>query len=174
MNTRYTVKFRRRREGKTDYHRRVKLLTSQKSLLVFRKLSRTLIGQITQFNPKGDKILVNVNSKELEKYGWKLSKKNTPAAYLTGFLIAKKAGKSKAGNLIADFGIINPTKGSVKYAFLKGASDGGLNVMHSPDFFPEENRIKGEHIASYSSNPEYKNITRIFEEVKSKIESQNG
>lgn len=169
MNTRYTVKYKRRREGKTNYTTRIKLLSSKKNLVVFRKLARTIIGQIAQFTNKGDNILASVNSKELRKYGWKSSVNNLPASYLTGFLLAKKS-KSKSGEMIVDFGIISPTKGSSKYAFIKGAVDGGLKIIHSPDKFPEEKRIQGEHIASYSKSSEAKNIKKMFEDTKKKIE----
>ncbi len=170
MNTKYTVKYRRRREGKTNYHDRIKMLKSGKNILIFRKLARTIVGQIVMFNEKGDIILTSVNSKELEKYGWKGSKNNLPAAYLSGFLLAKKA-KDQKGELVVNFGIINPTKGCAKYAFLKGAIDGGLKAIHSPDSFPDESRIKGEHIVAYSKKGDAKEISRTFEEAKKKIES---
>ena len=170
MNTRYTVKYRRRREGKTNYSDRIKLIKSGKNILVFRKLARTMIGQIVSFSDKGDIVISSINSKELAKYGWNGSKNNIPAAYLSGFLLAKKA-KDQKGELVTNFGIINPTKGCSKYAFLKGVIDGGLQVAHSPDSFPEESRIKGEHIAAYSKSEESKKTVNVFEEVKKKIES---
>jgi len=169
MNTRFTVKYRRRIEGKTNYSNRIKLLSSRKNLLIFRKLSRTVVGSIAKFSPKGDIILSNANSKELEKYGWSLSKKNVPAAYLTGFLLAKKAGKKNVGELVADFGIIGPTKGSAKYSFLKGAVDGGLKIRHSAESFPDESRITGKHIEKFSKSPDAKNVSGIFEDAKKKI-----
>ena len=85
MNTRYIVKNRRRMEGKTNYRKRVKLLSSKKPIIVFRKGSKSIIAQISSFDPKGDKMILQVNSVELKKYGWNISKKNIPAAYLTGF-----------------------------------------------------------------------------------------
>ncbi|RLF87802.1 50S ribosomal protein L18, partial [Thermococci archaeon] len=36
------------------------------------------------------------------------------------------------------------------FAVLKGAVDAGLNVPHSPEIFPEDYRIRGEHIANYA------------------------
>jgi len=180
MNRRYTVKQRRRIAGKTNYNKRIKLLSSKKNLLIFRKLSRILVAQIVKFEPKGDSVIASANSRELEKYGWTLGRKNIPAAYLTGFLIAKKS-KSQKGDIIANFGILSPTKGSAKFAFLKGAIDGGLKVIHSPDAFPDEARIKGKHIEAYvaakkdrlqfSKSHDAKNVSKIFDEVKKKIES---
>jgi large subunit ribosomal protein L18 len=179
MNSRYCVKYKRRRDGKTNYTKRIKLLSSKKNLVVFRKLSRILLAQIVKFDAKGDSVLASVSSKELEKYGWKFSKKNLPAAYLTGYLLAKKA--KEQGELIVNFGIINPTKGASNYAFLKGALDGGLKIAHSTDLFPDDARIKGTHIEKlaaaghdklqFSKTPDAKSISKIFEDVKKKIAS---
>jgi len=181
MNPQYTVKNRRRREGSTNYQKRIRLLSSKRGIIIFRKLSRTIVAQITKFDPKGDAILASANSKELEKFGWKLSKKSIPAAYLTGFLLAKKTGKKNMGDLIVNFGILSPTKGSAKYAFIMGAVDGGLKVIHSADAFPDDSRVKGKHIELYagsskdkiqfSKSQDAKNILKIFDETKNKIES---
>jgi len=181
MNSRYCVKFRRRLEGKTNYSKRIKLLSSKKNIVVFRKLSRVLTAQIVRFDPKGDFVLATASSRELEKHGWKLSKKNVPAAYLTGLLLAKKSAGKKLGELVANFGVINPVRGSSNYAFLKGAVDGGLKIAHSPEPFPDEKRIRGEHIEKYANSSHDKNqflktadakkLTRIFDETKKKIES---
>ncbi|MBT3583115.1 50S ribosomal protein L18, partial [Candidatus Woesearchaeota archaeon] len=43
---RYTVKFRRRRAGKTNYHNRLALLLSRKPRLVIRKTNKYIICQI--------------------------------------------------------------------------------------------------------------------------------
>lgn len=179
MKSRFHTKYRRRREGKTNYTKRIKLLSSKKNMVVFRKLSRILTSQIVKFDIKGDKVLASASSKELEKYGWKLGKKNLPAAYLTGLLLARKAKSLKTGELIAHYGVTNPTKGSAHYAFLKGAIEGGLKIAHSPEPFPEEKRIKGEHIEKFaasghdkmqfSKKPDAKTISKSFDEVKKKI-----
>lgn|SRR3989338_8146313 len=178
MNTRYIVKHRRRREGRTNYTKRVKLLISQSPVVRFRKGSKNIIAQITAFDQKGDKTVLYANSSELKNHGWTLSRKNIPAAYLTGLLLAKK-NKNKLGEIIADFGIKKPSKGSASYAFLKGVLDGGLNVICSKDPFPSEDRISGKHISSYSSGKHQKTqfsktpgtagIEKLFIEVKNKI-----
>ncbi|MEM4336740.1 MAG: 50S ribosomal protein L18 [Candidatus Woesearchaeota archaeon] len=180
MNTRYVVKYRRRREGKTNYKKRIKLLLSKLPLVRFRKGSKTITAQISVFNPKGDKIILSVNSSELSKYGWNLSKKNLPAAYLTGLLLAKKNNKNKEiKRVIIDFGIKKPTKGFSGYSFVKGLIDGGMEVLCSQESFPAEDRIRGKHIADFCSStkkkeqfsktPESKNIEKIFLDVKNKI-----
>lgn len=156
----YNVGFRRKREGRTDYSRRRKLLLIGKPRLVIRKSLKNIICQIIEYASKGDKVLVSASSKNLEKFGWKGNKGNVPSAYLTGFLLGAKA-KSKVKELIVDLGLSYGIKGSREYAALKGAVDGGLNIRCSPKIFPSEERIKGTHINE--------NLTKIFDDVKSNI-----
>jgi len=179
MNTRYIVKNRRRREGRTNYRKRIRLLTSEMPIVRFRKGSKSLTAQITFFEPKGDRTISSVNSSELKKFGWNLSGKNIPAAYLTGLLFARKNKGSKTGEIIIDFGIKKPANGSVSYAFLKGAIDGGLKILCSDAAFPSEDRINGKHISSFysskhqksqfSKTPEAGKIEKLVSEVKERI-----
>ena len=67
----YLVSFRRRREGKTNYKKRLALVKSGLPKLVVRKSNRYIVCQLIQFDPRGDKVLLHVNSKQLEKFGWK-------------------------------------------------------------------------------------------------------
>ena len=85
-NTTYSVKFRRRRENKTNYKKRLNLIKSKEIRLVLRPTNKYVIAQLVEFHQDGDKIIVSANSKDLKKYGWNISCSNTPAAYLTGFL----------------------------------------------------------------------------------------
>ncbi len=148
---RYKVKFRRRREGKTDYRKRLALLKGGKPRMVVRKTNRYIIVQFVEFKPEGDRVLAYAFSKELSKYGWPYSGKSLPAAYLTGYLAAKRALDAGINEAILDIGRYTSTKGSRLYAALKGAVDAGLQVPHSEEVLPEEERIRGEHIASWAS-----------------------
>jgi large subunit ribosomal protein L18 len=145
-----TIYFRRRREGKTDYRKRLKLLLSGKQRLVVRLTSRNVRAQIISFTPTGDKVLVAAESKELEKHGWNFSKSNLPAAYLLGVLIGKKAMGKKVTEAILDKGISPTMKGSKMFAVLKGAVDAGLNVPYSENILPSDERVSGKHIADYA------------------------
>jgi large subunit ribosomal protein L18 len=149
-NSTYHVPFRRRREGKTNYYRRRELLKSGKIRLVVRcTLSHTIV-QFAKAELEGDRILVSATSKELiNKYGWKAPTGNLPAAYLTGFLAGLKAKKAGIDEAILDVGIKKPVRGSRIYAGLKGVLDAGVFVSHSKEVLPDEDRIKGKHIASY-------------------------
>lgn len=144
-NNTYAVAYRRKREGKTDYKKRMKLLLGTKPRLTVRRSLKHITMQIIEFNPKGDKVTASAHSKELAKQGWKGSTNNTSAAYLTGMLLAKKAGNKAC---VLDLGQQTSVKGSILYAAVKGAIDGGLNIPCSEEVFPDEKRIRGEHIAT--------------------------
>ncbi len=109
---RYKVPLRRRREGKTNYRKRLKLLLSRKPRLVVRITNRRVIAQIVEYAPEGDRVVVGVDSAMLREYGWKGDLNNTPAAYLTGILIAKKALQKGIGEAVLDIGLHTPTRGS--------------------------------------------------------------
>ncbi|AJC71254.1 50S ribosomal protein L18 [Thermococcus guaymasensis DSM 11113] len=148
---RYRVPFRRRREGKTNYHKRLKLLKSKKPRLVVRKTLNHHIAQIIVYDPKGDRTIVSAHTRELIRdFGWKGHTGNTPSAYLLGLLIGYKAKQAGIEEAILDIGLHPPTKGSSVFAVLKGAVDAGLNVPHSEEIFPEDYRIRGEHVAEYA------------------------
>jgi len=156
------VDFRRRREGKTNYSRRMKLLKSGKPRLVIRKTNKYIIAQIVKSKEAQDFVIAYANSKELAKFGWQHGFKNVPAAYLTGFLLARKA-KGKITDAILDIGLQRSTKGSRIYAAVKGAIDAGLQIKCSEKMWNEE-RIRGKHLK--------KNVEKDIEEVKKKIEAR--
>jgi len=59
---RYSVKPRRRREGKTDYRKRLKLLRSRKVRMVVRKSIKNTQIQFVEYKEGGDNILVRGGS----------------------------------------------------------------------------------------------------------------
>ena len=147
MGPRYNVKPRRRREGRTDYRKRLNLLRSGKTRLVVRKTLNNTIIQFIEYKEGGDNILVSANSSELKKkYGWKFSTSTTPAAYLTGLLAGKKAKDRGIGECVFDVGRHAPVKGSRIFASLKGVTDSGINCPHSEEKIPTEDRIMGKHL----------------------------
>ncbi len=153
--------FKRKRLGKTNYRKRLKLLLANKPRLVVRKSLKNILVQIVEYNGKGDKVILSAHSSELKKYGWQGSKGNIPASYLIGLLIGNKAKKKDIKGLVLDIGLQNSVKGSRIYSLLKGCIDTGLKIPHSKDILPIEDRIKGKHIKNFDSNK--------FEEVKNKI-----
>ncbi|MBI5073060.1 50S ribosomal protein L18 [Candidatus Woesearchaeota archaeon] len=165
-----TIPYRRRREDKTNYKKRLKLLLANKPRLVIRKSLKNIVLQVIEYGEKGDKIIASAHTHELKKYDWKYNGGNIPSAYLTGLLIGKKAAK-KCKEVIVDLGLQNPAKGTRLYAAMKGAIDAGLQTPHDPSIFPAEARIKGEHIAKNTllKEAKAKDISKAFEECKQKI-----
>jgi len=94
---RYQVKFRRRREGKTDYRQRKRLCAQDKNKystpkyrLVVRFTNKFVICQIAYAQIDGDKIMCSASSAELSRYGLSVGLKNYAAAYCTGLLVARR------------------------------------------------------------------------------------
>jgi large subunit ribosomal protein L18 len=152
--SRYKTPFKRRKEGKTDYGARLKLIELDKHRFVVRVTSNHTIAQIIDVELQGDNTLISAHSQELKELGWLGSGKNTSAAYLTGYLCGKKAQKEGIKDAVLDMGLQPSTKGSRVYAVLKGALDAGLNIPHNEVILPDEDRIKGEHIVEYAQSLE--------------------
>lgn len=169
------IPYRRKRRGKTNYPKRIRLLLARKPRLVIRLTGRQLLAQLIEFQLSGDLVLLGINSSALQKYGWGFSFKNLPAAYLTGYLLGKKALQKKIKEAILDVGFRPPIKGSRLYACLKGAVDAGLKVPHSPEVFPSPERLSGRHIQDYAAktkkDKELK-IAELFQKTKQKIEQE--
>src|SRR5712692_3951721 len=149
---RYSVPFRRRREGKTDYKLRKALVRSGRPRAVVRLTNKYVYIQITEATLQGDLVRASASSKELSKLGWKGGQGNLPSAYLTGALAARRAIAKGVKEAILDIGLKGPTKGSKLFAVLKGLADSGLAVPHSPERLPSMERIGGSHIASYAKS----------------------
>jgi large subunit ribosomal protein L5e len=95
--SRFQVKYRRRREGKTDYYARKRLVTqaknkynSPKYRLVVRITNKDIICQIVHAKLQGDFVLAAAYSHELPRYGIKHGLTNWAAAYATGLLVARR------------------------------------------------------------------------------------
>jgi len=156
------VPFRRRREGKTDYRRRLALVKSGETRLVVRRTSGNVIVQFVDWGQDGDSVKATAVAQELKKMGWEGSAKNTPAAYLTGLLAGKRAAAAGVENAVLDIGRHVPTKGSRVFAALKGVLDAGIEVPHGDDsIYPSEERLNGAFLELESN----------FNAVKAKIGS---
>lgn len=166
MKNAYEVKFKRRREGKTDYKKRLALLKSGKSRLVVRRKNKMMIAQVMAYEPEGDKTLVNTTSLELKKYGYAGHLGNVCAAYLTGFLCGRKALKKGISEAILDIGRHSPVSGSNVFAALSGAVDAGMKIPYSDDILPEKERTSGKKIE------EYRKVSLNVDKVKKEIEAK--
>jgi len=168
----YRVPRKRRREGKTNYHRRYVYVRSRATRFVVRKSNRYLTLQIIKPTPLGDITLASVHTSELlKKLGWRGGLKSTPAAYLAGVLLGIKARLMGVEEAVLDIGMHTPSRGSKIFAAVKGALDAGLKIPVNEDMIPGWDRIRGGDIARYaeelySKDPE--RFKRQFSEILSR------
>lgn len=94
---RYQVKFKRRREGVTDYYARKRLVVQDKNKyntpkyrMIVRFTNKDVICQIAYARIEGDVIICAAYAHELPRYGVKVGLTNYAAAYCTGLLLARR------------------------------------------------------------------------------------
>jgi len=94
---RYQVKFRRRREGRTDYFARKRLVIQDKNKyntpkyrMIVRTSNTDVCCQIAYARLEGDIVICAAYSHELPRYGVKVGLTNYAAAYCTGLLLARR------------------------------------------------------------------------------------
>jgi len=94
---RFQVKFRRRREGKTDFFARKRLVVQDKNKyntpkyrMIVRFTNKDIICQVAYAKIEGDVVICAAYAHELPKYGVKVGLTNYAAAYCTGLLLARR------------------------------------------------------------------------------------
>lgn len=94
---RYQVKFRRRREGKTDYYARKRLTIQDKNKyntpkyrMIVRFTNKDIICQVAYARIQGDIMMCAAYANELPRFGVKVGLTNYAAAYCTGLLLARR------------------------------------------------------------------------------------
>jgi large subunit ribosomal protein L5e len=97
---RYQVKYKRRREGKTDYRARIRLINQDKNKyntpkyrFVVRFTNKDIVAQIIYSSIAGDLVMAAAYSHELPHYGLEVGLTNYAAAYCTGLLLARRVLK---------------------------------------------------------------------------------
>lgn len=160
---RYRVPFRRRRQGRTDYRVRAKLLRGGKTRVVVRKTLNQTIVQFVVTDATGDRVVASAQSLELKEHGWVAGTGNLPAAYLTGFLAGRRASAKGVTEAVLDLGVQRPSKGGRLFGALQGLLDSGVAVPHSPKVLPSKERLRGAHIGEA--------VASQFDSVKSKLEA---
>lgn len=125
--SRYQTKFKRRRQGKTDYYARKRLVTQAKNKynapkyrLVVRFTNKDIIMQLVTSEIAGDKVFVAAYAHELKAYGIEHGLTNWAAAYATGLLIARRA-LSKLGLEETFVGVEEPDG---EFTLTEAAEDG--------------------------------------------------
>jgi len=94
---RFQVKFKRRRQGKTDYYARKRLTVQDKNKyntpkyrLIVRFTNKDVIAQFAYSRIVGDVVVCAAYAHELPQYGIKGGLTNYAAAYATGLLLARR------------------------------------------------------------------------------------
>jgi large subunit ribosomal protein L18 len=182
--------FKRRRNGLTNYRKRLALLKSGKPRLVVRKSNKHVKVQFIEYVPNGDRVICEANSKELSKIF--PERANLPTTYLTSLLAAKRALAKGVKEFVLDIGLARPTKNNFCFVAAKAAIDAGLVSNFGAEI--DEKRVRGEHIKEYAlllkkQDPEkYKRqfseylkqnflpeeIDKLFEEAKKKVLEWSG
>jgi len=153
------MEFRRKREGKTDYRKRIKSVASGEPRLVVRRRLNNFTVQLISYAHSGDITAASAHSRELRTYKYEGHLGNVKSAYLTGFLCGKRALGNGYKEAVLDIGRATPIKGSNVFAALKGAVDAGLKISHTSEVLPAEDRIKG--------------VEKIIESIKKKSRVSN-
>tara|TARA_B100001750_G_scaffold78548_1_gene62348 strand:- start:40 stop:528 length:489 start_codon:yes stop_codon:yes gene_type:complete len=140
----YSKILKRIRNEKTNYKKRKIMLMSKRDFIAINVTNENTQVQILKPEITGDKVIVSAHSRFLLKDGWKGSRKNIPAAYLTGYFAGKKALSKGVDNAIVYSGTRKYTQRMA--AVVKGVVDAGLTVPSDEETFPPEERINGEHL----------------------------
>jgi len=97
---RFKVKFRRRREAKTDYYARKRLITQDKNKyktpkyrFVVRRTNRDVVCQVFSSDLTHDVCLASAYAHELRRYGVEHGLTNWAAFYCVGLLLARRVNK---------------------------------------------------------------------------------
>ena len=83
------------------------MLMSKRDFIAINVTNENTQVQILKPEITGDKVIASAHSRFLLKDGWKGSRKNIPAAYLTGYFAGKKALSKGVDNAIVYLSLIH-------------------------------------------------------------------
>merc|ERR1712061_255827 len=173
---RFQVKFRRRREGKTDYYARKRLVVQDKNKyntpkyrMIVRSSNKDITCQIAYARLEGDRIVAAAYCTGLLLARRVLKQLNLDEAYqgndsIDGekYMVEDNDDGPGAFRACLDVGLARTTTGAKVFGAMKGAADGGLDIPHSEKRFPgydkeekeysaevRRNHIFGQHVAEY-------------------------
>jgi len=136
------------------------MLMSKRDFITINVSNENTQVQILKPEITGDRVVASAHSRFLLKDGWKGSRKNIPASYLTGYLAGKKALSKGVDTAIVYTGTRKYTQRIA--AGVKGVVDAGVKVPSNEETFPPEERINGEHLK----------VKNDIATVKSKIDTE--
>merc|ERR1712118_68805 len=133
---RFQVKYKRRREGKTDYYARKRLVTQDKNKFgtpkyrfVVRFTNKDIICQVVSSKLKGDICHTAAYAHELPRYGLSVGLTNYSAAYCVGLLCARR--------LLKKYGLDEKFEGTEEVTaefedcFVIGEDEDGPSAFHA-------------------------------------------
>merc|ERR1712166_653148 len=153
---RMQVKPKRRRQCKTDYYARRRLVQqdknkydSKKYRLVVRRTNTKFITQIIFSTMTGDRVLCSAESTELKAHGLSAGLTNYSTAYATGLLLARRLLKQVGLNDLykattdvnGEYFNVDDDVDDDKRPF-KALLDVGINVPHKTKRFPGYSRAQ--------------------------------
>lgn len=191
FHSRFQVKWRRRREGKTNYYKRKRLLIQDKQKynnakyrLVVRISNKNTLCQLIYSRLEGDFILSSSYSNKLCKIGLASGNNNFSTSYINGLYLSKKfflenfsfsKNKNKMKNnfnVILDTGLARITTGNKIFAAMKGSVDGGFTIPHNEKRFPGYKKNENFDIESMKNRIEGKHVMEFMELLKEEDEEK--
>lgn len=185
FHSRFQVKWRRRREGKTNYHNRRYLLIQDKQKynaakyrLVVRLSKKNILCQLIYSRLEGDFVLSSSHSKNLGAIGLPLLNNNFSTSYITGLNLSntffrenfsfKKSENLLKNNfkVILDLGLTRVTTGNKVFSAMKGAVDGGFSIPHNEKRFPGYKKNEIFDLEIMKSRIEGKHVMEFMELLK--------
>merc|ERR1711977_580499 len=152
---RFQVKYKRRREGKTDYYARKRLVCQDKNKFatpkyrfVVRFTNKDIICQVISSKIKGDITHCAAYAHELPKYGLKVGLTNYSAAYCVGLLCARRLLKKY--NLDGNFEGTAEVTAEYEDSYVHGYDADEKEY----DAAAHRERILGGHVSSYMESLE--------------------
>jgi len=133
---RFQVKYKRRREGKTDYYARKRLVRQDKNKFatpkyrfVVRFTNKDIICQVVSSKIKGDICHAAAYAHELPRYGLKVGLTNYSAAYCVGLLCARRLLQKY--NLDGNFEGTAEVTAEYEDSYVHGNDEEGPNAFHA-------------------------------------------
>merc|ERR1712196_494745 len=172
---RFQVKYKRRREGKTDYYARKRLVTQDKNKFgtpkyrfVVRFTNKDIICQVVSSKIKGDVCHAAAYAHELPRYGLSVGLTNYSAAYCVGLLCARR--------LLTKYGLADKFEGTEEvtaefedcYVLNNEDEEEGVSAFHAES---NRERILGGHVAEYMTSLQEEEPEEYEEKFKKHIEA---
>lgn len=170
VNTTFIMPFRRRREGSTNYAKRLGMIKGGKTRMVVRRSNKGVVIQFVNYSEKGDMTVYGMHSSRLREICGFPAKCNTPSAYLAGLYAGRQAKAKGVKEAIADINTA-ASKGAVVFAAVKGAIDAGIAIPLDEKKIIME-RLHGSHLKGVKE--EFEKAVKILEKIPGSGTGETG